>query len=133
IDDPSLTMRFDWSPAGMHAIILSPQGTVLIFPYADANAKDYIVYYSSQDTKDVLARTCLVTQSDQQAGFERLRADAASPIRPNVVAGATLRTYRLAVAATAEFTQQYGAGNVAQTQAAISQHINLVNAIYRKE
>ncbi|MFL6275929.1 MAG: reprolysin-like metallopeptidase, partial [Blastocatellia bacterium] len=52
---------------------------------------------------------------------------------PSVVAGTTLRTYRLAVAATGEFTQQYGGGSVTQTQTAIAQNVNLINAIYQKE
>ena len=49
------------------------------------------------------------------------------------VTGSTLRTYRLAVAATGEFTQQYGGGNVNKTLAQITTLINQVSAIYRRE
>ena len=49
------------------------------------------------------------------------------------VTGSTLRTYRLAVAATGEFTQQYGGGNVNTTLAQITTLINQVSALYRRE
>src|SRR5438046_3930175 len=47
--------------------------------------------------------------------------------------GNTLRTYRLALAATAEFTQQYGGGTVAGALGALTTTINAVNAIYERD
>ena len=32
IDDPTAITRFDWTPSGFHAIILSTRGTILIQP-----------------------------------------------------------------------------------------------------
>src|SRR4029079_631254 len=47
--------------------------------------------------------------------------------------GATLRTYRLALAATAEFTQTYGAGTVSGALSVMATNINAVNAIYERD
>jgi hypothetical protein len=44
-----------------------------------------------------------------------------------------LRTYRLAVAATGEWTTLYGEGEVPKAQTAITTIINLVNAIYERD
>jgi uncharacterized protein (TIGR03437 family) len=49
------------------------------------------------------------------------------------VTGTTLRTYRLALAATAEYTQQYGGGTVAGALGTMTTLINAVNAIYERD
>src|SRR4029077_18889165 len=52
---------------------------------------------------------------------------------PAVLSGTTLRTYRLAAAATAEYTAAYGGGTVAGGPSAITTTVNLVDAIYERE
>jgi hypothetical protein len=47
--------------------------------------------------------------------------------------GATLRTYRLALAATAEYTQTYGGGTVAGALSALTTTVNGVAAIYERD
>ncbi|MEN3331087.1 MAG: hypothetical protein V7641_452 [Blastocatellia bacterium] len=133
VDDPAVTMRFSWSPDGLHAIILSPDGVVFIAPYVRDNNQDYIVYDSDRDSREIISQQCLVSEADVQEAMARGVIHPLSGVTPSVVSGATLRTYRLAVAATGEFTQLYGGGNVAQAQTAIAQNVNLINAIYQKE
>jgi hypothetical protein len=50
-----------------------------------------------------------------------------------VTAGSTLRTYRLAAAATGEYTKGYGGGTVSGGLSAIATTVNLVDAIYERE
>jgi len=133
VDDPAITMRCSWSPDGLHAIILAPGGISFVVPYARDNRQDYMVYDSDRDSREIISKQCLVSEADVQEALARGAIQPLSGVTPSVVSGATLRTYRLAVAATGEFTQLYGSGIVAQAQTAITQNVNLINAIYQKE
>ena len=108
IDDPTATTRFDWTPRGFHAIVLSEKGTILIEPSGLSDVENYIVYFQ----KDVVGGSgeCDVTEQDQEAAIARNPKH--SQVSPAVSSGTTLRTYRLAAAATAEYTTTYGGGTV---------------------
>ena len=132
IDDPGVTARFDWTQFGFHAIVLSTKGTILIEPASAGNTSDYIAYFQGDNPAGEMS-----CQADGEPEHTALTGIIHHPkpwgIRPSVVSGSQLRTYRLAVAATAEYTQTYGSGTVAGGLAAITTTINLVNAIYEKE
>src|ERR1700730_4061955 len=51
LDDPTATTRFDWTPLGFHAIILSENGTILIEPNGLGDVENCIVYFQ----KDVVS------------------------------------------------------------------------------
>src|SRR5205807_5978282 len=51
IDDPTATTRFDWAPAGFHAMVLSEHKTVFVDPTADGEIENY-----RSVTKDDLPR-----------------------------------------------------------------------------
>jgi hypothetical protein len=76
---------------------------------------------------------CDVSAADQEAAVERDALLKKSVVTENVSSGSTLRTYRLAAAATAEYTQTYGFGTVVQGLAAVTTTVNLVDAIYERE
>ena len=133
VDDPTATTRFDLTPLGLRAIVLSADGTSFVEPVSPSDATTYISYFNHDLSTDNLSLSCLLSDEEiadaERRGVSLNQGDAA----PAFVTGSTLRTYRLAVAATAEFTQQYGGGNVATALAQITTLVNQVNAIYRKE
>ena len=45
VDNPSLSTRFDLSPAGFRAYIDSPEGTIYLDPYHRGTCRYYISYY----------------------------------------------------------------------------------------
>jgi subtilisin-like proprotein convertase family protein len=131
LDDPTATARFDWTPTGLHAIVLSSQGTAFIEPLAPGDTSNYLTYFNRDLSTDKLSLSCLISEAEIA---EAERRQANSPVTPQVfTTGATLRTYRLAVAATVEFTNQFGGGTEAGALSAITTLINQVNAIYQKE
>src|SRR6185503_18569229 len=98
LDGSPITTRFDWTPQGFHAILLTPRGTVLIEPDGPDQTSSYIAYF--QGDLPAVSMECDVydsTQADPLVGVKQTGE------RANLVSsGSALRTYRLAVAATAE-------------------------------
>ena len=125
LDDPAATLRFDVTPAGFHAQVLSPEGAVYIDPLFRNNTQLYASYYKRDYSKADDGFRCLTP-----GGVDVAHLDAVVPA--GLVSGAQLRTYRLACAATGEYTAYHG-GTVAAGQAAIVTAINRVTGIYEQE
>jgi hypothetical protein len=124
VDDPTATVRFDLTPAGFHAQILSPHGAVYIEPYLRGDTSLHAVYARRDYQAAAPDFECLATAT----------AKVASPaaMTPSAFTGSGLRTYRLACAATAEYTAYFG-GTVSCGLAAIVTAINRVTGIYESE
>ena len=124
LDDASATVRFDVTPAGVHAQILSPQGASYIDPEGRGGARRHVAYFKRDYRREAGDFRCFT----QEAAGVFQPAAAITP----AASGATLRTYRLAVAATGEYTQFHG-GTVAAGLAAIVTAVNRVNGIFESE
>lgn len=123
LDTPSATVRLDFGgPAGFHATVLSPAGVYYVDPYWKGDALHYSSYYK----RDLLAEgktfECL---------FDDAR-DSGEAVDAGPSTNAMLRTYRLAVAATGEYTQFHG-GTAVAGQAAIVTTVNRVNQVYERD
>lgn len=132
IDNPASTIQLDMTPQGFHAQVISPSGTYYVDPYSNITSDFYAVYSKGTAKVDTGFR-------EFEADLPGLKGDGSS--NGNVVSnggsvqsrsGTHLRTYRLAVAATGEYTQFHG-GTVALGQAAIVTAINRVGGIYQTE
>jgi hypothetical protein len=127
LDGSAVTTRFDWTPQGFHAILLTQRGTVLIEP--DGPDQTYIAYFQGD-----LPAGSMECDVDTSPADDPLVAVKHVGETANLVSsGSALRTYRLAVAATAEYTQAYGGGTVAGGLAAVTTTVNLVNAVYERD
>jgi uncharacterized repeat protein (TIGR01451 family) len=126
IDDPQARVRFDLTPAGFHAQILSPRGAVYIDPYLRGETNIHAVYYKRDARRAAANFQCYAAAS--KAPVAQATARAAALTTP----ANSLRTYRLACAATAEYTQYFG-GTVADGLAAIVTAINRVDGVYEAE
>jgi Metallo-peptidase family M12/Secretion system C-terminal sorting domain len=125
IDDPTANVRFDWTPLGFHAMIMQQKGFVFIEPYNRDNIQQYISYYQKDLPIPADQKFCTM-QSTIETNL------SGKGILPQIPSGNQLRTYRLAVAATGEYTAQYG-GNVANALAAITTVVNQITLIYEVE
>lgn len=133
LDDPTATTRFDVTPAGFHAIVLSAHGTVIIEPVKGGRAGEYASYDQRDAPKNPGSSHCLLSNASHSLGQPHSQPLLRSFSPPLPTTGATLRTYRLAVAATAEYTQTYGGGTVAGALSALTTTINAVAAIYERD
>jgi len=106
----------------------SPGNTIYIDPYQKGNTTNYIVYnkrdYVKQDGDDYIAYDPIV--EDNQIKLNK------SPSSYKSRSGDELRVYRLAMAATGEYTQFHG-GTVADGLSAIVTTMNRINGIYEQE
>lgn len=125
VDDPTASVRLDVTPRGFHAQVLSAHGTVYIDPVSQTDQQHYLSFYH----KDMQRQPFICGVSEASAA-QRTAAGMASPVQRTV--GTTLRTFRLAMAATGEYTAFHG-GTVALGQAAIVTTVNRVVGVYERE
>ena len=138
IDEPAASVRLDVTPHGFHAIVFSAEGTSYIDPEASfrgtvTQGDLYRVYFKRDAARpeDAPQRECLAAEEKERNPVKE---------RPVLVPGHTtaarsgsqLRDYRLAVAATGEYTAFHG-GSVGLGMAAIVTAMNRVNGIYERE
>jgi hypothetical protein len=128
ITDPFATARFDFTPFGFHAMILSPSGNVFIDPYSMEEHDHYMVYFK-RDFRTNKEFICHTTGDGVAIDFNRI-SETPTSIEKSV--GDELKTYRLAVATTGEYTAFYG-GTVAGALAGVVTSVNRVTGIYERE
>src|SRR4029077_10524822 len=94
IDDPTATIRIDWTARGFHAMVLSDiKGNVFIDPYREGDLNNYTIYFKKDlaYTKNFFEEN--YPQVDAITGIQA--REQAGPC-----VGTQLRTYRLALACT---------------------------------
>ena len=123
IDDPAATVRLGWTELGFHAIVLSAGSTTYVDPYPSPEQDLYQTV--RKDSAQQPGIVCLV-ERDPEVVANRNAGEF--PISH----GASLRTYRMAIAATAEYTAAAG-GTKSQALARIVATMNRVNGIFERE
>ena len=115
--------KWDITPAGLHAMIFIPgQSTIFIDPMFEGNNEYYIVYRKRDFISDKI----------MQCDVENFDEAKPSQTNKSMFGTCELRTYRLALSATAEYTIFHG-GSVAQAAAAQVVTMNRVNGVYEKD
>jgi hypothetical protein len=125
IDNPYATLKFDLTPLGFHAQILSPNGRVFIDPHNKGDIHHYISYYTRdfKATEEFECQLFFHDQDNYEPGYSSFDLYSF---------GEQLRTYRLANAATGEYTIFHG-GTVAAGLSAVTTSVNRVNGVYERE
>jgi hypothetical protein len=135
-DKHNITAKIEIGCKGFYAMVFDGGYTYLIDPYSTEQQELNLVYYKS-DYPQIPKPACVFGQSKTAAElstFDDLILEA--PISMSNTAfrtnGAVSKTYRLAIAATGEYTAFHG-GTSAHAAAAIATTINRVNGIYERE
>lgn len=129
LDDPAATLRFDWTPAGFHAQVLSPNGAVYIDPLWKNDTVSYASYYKRDHVKGDDGWQCLFG-GDHELPGPQPETEGMGGVAS--VTGEVRRTYRLACAATGEYTAFHG-GSQAAGLAAVVTAVNRVSGVYETE
>jgi hypothetical protein len=123
LDGSGAFAKWDITPQGFHAMIMIPgKSTVFIDPYLKGNTEYYIVY----------EKDAFITDKQKDCGVVSASKGQPGPTVKLAFGTCELRTYRLALSATGEYTAFHG-GTVALAQAAQATSMNRVNGVYEKD
>jgi hypothetical protein len=129
VSDRTATVRFDVTPKGFHALILSGAGTVVIDPWGPDGLDHYVSYFKRDFQRtDGVSFRCLV----QDVAAPDARPDEVEAL-PN---GDTLRQYRLALAGTGEYTTAVCNPNPPGVACGLAEMViamNRVNEVYERD
>ena len=125
IDNPTSTIYFSLSPLGLQTMVVrADQSAEFIEPYT-TDLSSYAVYRKSDKSASLTPFECRVVETVN----DEIRITTAA--RPNAD-DATLRTFRLAMSVTGEYTVYFG-GTKALALAAINNTMTRVNAVFEKD
>lgn len=117
--------KLDLSPKGIHAMYKTPGAeTIFIDPVFKEDTGTYIVYTRSKYISNK-SGDCLV--SGEEGKYPADESKVATPYN-----NCELKTYRLSIAATGEYTLFHG-GSVQNAMSAIVTTINRVNMVYERD
>lgn len=135
IDDPTALLRFDLTPAGFHGQILRAGSSVYIDPYSSGDTSNYISYLREDFAAAGKSLSCgfSTLEANRVPKAPKTRSMRIPGSAPEVVNNAgTLQSYRLALAATGEYTAFTG-GTKAAALAAMVTSMNRVNGVYERD
>ncbi len=140
LSDPRIKGTLDMTPKGFHGMISTPEGLVYIDPRGEASDRYYVSYYHDDYTpseKSAVA-SCGVDPAvhHQDKAAPSLTSRFARELAAAFTTGDRLHEYRIAVAATAEYTAFHddGVGDPRlDALAAIVTTINRVNFFLRRD
>lgn len=123
IDNPTATIYFSISPLGFQGMILAADKPAeFIEPYSK-DLKTYSVYKRADKRQAFTKFECEV--------IDNTKVQLSTMARPNAD-DSTLRTYRLAMSVTGEYTSYHG-GTKALALAAINNTMTRVNGVFEKD
>ncbi|MES9970866.1 MAG: reprolysin-like metallopeptidase [Candidatus Thiodiazotropha sp.] len=131
VDNPASSGRLDLTPAGFHAMLTTPAGSVFIDPDGDGGYRSYYKRdYAAAQSGQSSPLVCM--HRDGQAHVLQRAAFVSPTLASRTVSGSQRRIYRLAVAATGEYSAYFG-GTVSSALAQIVTTINRVNQVYGRD
>ncbi len=126
LDDPTARLRFDISPRGLHAMIRSGRhSSVFIDPLRKGNREIYTVFYKKNQVDKAANFACTLKRIFKEQRGQNTKANARA-------GDCQFRTYRLALACTAEYAQFHG-GTVADALAAMNTTLTRINGIFEND
>ncbi|MGS0741614.1 reprolysin-like metallopeptidase [Glaciimonas sp. GG7] len=141
-DGQGRNLRLDISAQGMKAMVFDPKGAWLVQPaetlgggvnYAKASGDQYWSFRRNAlpATKEPFKEKILNSTQAPQHSHPHSDAEK-NNIKARAITGNVRRDYRIAIAATSDYTARFG-GTVAGGLAAVSHMLNRINEIYERD
>lgn len=130
VDNPSVTIKMEYSPRGLYAMVYDGPNTYFIDPL-DAGTDEYKAYRKADALMDPLNQVaCQVEEDIDNSGAPGGRTKIAG-----LTLGEVKRTYRLALSCTGEYAEAVAGTNPTTSAvfAAMVTTMNRVNGIYERE
>lgn len=126
---PNIWISLDYTNHGFHAMVTGTKdGDYFIDPYQMNDTENYLIYYKKDNINDKTFE-CLVQDDNLITDI----SEGEININKNAIeTDCKLRTYRLAIACTGEYTGFHG-GTIALAQSGIATTINRVNQMFRRD
>lgn len=135
VQNPLSTVRFDISPQGFHGMVLSSGTPTFYIDPIDKSTRSYIIV-SKKDMGTMPQFKCFTEEENNK----KTSFSGSGPERLNNADDANLRTYRLAVAASGEYSARWLSGEEpddaarrAVVLAAINTNLVRANAIFERD
>ena len=129
IEDRTAIIRFDWTEKGLHAYIHSVEGTVIIDP-VDIESEYYISYHK-KDLINLNTSGHFCNHEQKTSDYSPIQQEQEIGVEQRSV-GESIRTFRLAVATTGEYSFYHG-NNEASVLSAVMTSVNRINQIFENE
>lgn len=132
VDDPTVVVRFSWSASGLRAAILERDGYYYIDPYSANDHANYIAYFKRDLRSERGDFHCALDKYLANKGQSPAKAAGiGATTTPQFSNGTNLKTYRLAIATTGEYTVDRGGQAAALND--VMNAVNRINLIYRRD
>jgi len=136
IEHPAITGRMNYTPMGVHAIVLDPEGAIFIEPLYERNAAYYASYYGKED------------QSVIDSRYENASLGCGSAISTDLMdhfkqekigtsrsknAAVDMTVYRLALSNTGEFVEFHRLREKGEVLFEFVNLLTFINAVFERD
>ncbi|AZZ95527.1 hypothetical protein EUZ85_21775 [Hahella sp. KA22] len=143
VEDKGVSGRIDTTPRGFHGYVNTPEATLVIEPESSFSDTESVSQYRGFFKADMPSKEplqCETAEHDHAAEsdeYSYLKSLEVPVLAERASFGDSYKVYRLAMAATGEFSASVSSDSsnpsVAETQAFIVSVVNRLNQIYEKE
>lgn len=133
---PGYQIKVTLSPSGFNAMILGAKGDAILFEKSEGtDGKALYKSYRSEDMSPVkhTGHGCGSLLDKQLSGLPAGEQQRSGRTRAKFSNGGSFKQFRLAIAATGEYTTAFGGGNANAAYATIVAYVNEINAVYETE
>lgn len=135
ISNKLINGRLDLSARGLHAVLQHPDGEIYIDPFTEDDHRYYLIYHTKDYRVDPEIRALY---NNHEHHFLQSETDflnqkpVRSPFARGLAEEVILRTFRIAISATGEYTQKHN-GTKAGALAAINTALSRINFVLESE